>query len=100
MRSAVLSDGIYVFHWLLGVLTHHCFQFAGLAIEAGNVNRWRLVYCLQERITELEICIDKLRSEMKKIKSQEASSAAELDDVHDELGWSDQMTSVDAVDLE
>jgi len=37
---------------------------------------------------------------MKKIKSQEASSAAELDDVHDELGWSDQMTSVVTVDLE
>jgi len=41
---------------------------------------------LQEKITELENCIEKQRSELKKLKSQEASSAAELEELQDELG--------------
>jgi len=42
---------------------------------------------LQEKITELENCIEKLKSELKKLKSREASSVAELDELQDELGW-------------
>jgi len=38
---------------------------------------------LQEKITELENCVDKLRQEIKKLK---ASSSAELDELRDELG--------------